>query len=284
MSPLPQPLRLVVFDLDGVIYRGTEPVPGAVELVRYLHDAGIGVRFATNNSMVARAGYVERLRSMGIAASLGEIVTSVTATVEHLRREAPEVRRVLAVGASGMLAELRDAALEAVPVGEAAPPDYDGGPLAERFDAVIAGLDPAFDYRRLAIAISAVRAGARFIATNVDKRFPTPGGFLPGAGTVVAAIATGSDRQAEVIGKPEPAMFEAILAAAGVPPDEAVVVGDNPDADVVAARRAGIASVLVLTGVADAAIAERLDGDRAPDLVLAGPGELTGLVAAQLSR
>ena len=112
MSGLPDRVRLVIFDLDGVIYRGTQPIPGARELVDHLHAAGVAVRFATNNSMVARSGYVERLGAMGIDAAVDEIVTSTSATVEHLRRHAPEVRSVLAIGADGMRAELSDAGLE----------------------------------------------------------------------------------------------------------------------------------------------------------------------------
>src|SRR5918999_1953283 len=113
MRQLPSPLLLVVFDLDGVIYRGLDPLPGAVQLVNRLHDAGMLVRFATNNSMATRTEYVERLGAMGIRATADEIVTSTTATIEYLGRHAPSVRRVLAVGEAGMLAELRGAGYDA---------------------------------------------------------------------------------------------------------------------------------------------------------------------------
>ena len=98
---------------------------------------------------------------------------------------------------------------------------------------MVVGLDPGFDYGRLAVAMRAVIDGARFIATNADARYPTAVGFLPGAGSIVAAIGTATGAAPQVIGKPSPAMFEAILEAAHVPAAEAVVVGDNPDADVV---------------------------------------------------
>jgi 4-nitrophenyl phosphatase len=284
MDRLPRTVRLVIFDLDGVIYRGSDPVPGAADLVRTLHERGALVRFATNNSMVAREGYVERLTSMGITSVRDEIVTSTSATIDHLKRGDGSIRRVMAVGAEGMLAELRGAGYEAIAAADAAPAEYAGGPLPHTFDAVIAGLDPAFDYHRLAAAAAAVRAGARFVATNVDRRYPTAIGFLPGAGAMVSAIATAADAEPEVIGKPEPAMFEAILSMAGVPAGEAVVIGDNPDADIVAARRAGIASLLVLTGVADRGVADRLDGERRPDAVADGPGEAQALLAEALSR
>jgi 4-nitrophenyl phosphatase len=179
---LPRRLRLVIFDLDGVIYRGDEPIRGARELVAWLHARGVGVRFATNNSMVTRAGYVERLGVMGIPTSVDEIVTSTSATVEHLRRHEPGVRSVLAVGAAGMRDEMLTAGLDVTMAADIPAPMAAGGPLARGYDAVIIGLDPALDYQRLAAAMTAVAAGARLIATNADTRYPTAAGFLPGAG------------------------------------------------------------------------------------------------------
>ena len=283
MDPLPRTVRLVIFDLDGVVYRGADAVPGIVELVAQLHAAGTRVRFATNNSMVERAGYVDRLAQMGIPAVREEIVTSTSATVEHLRRSDAPYRRLMAVGAPGMIAELTAAGYEATAAADGAPDGYAGAPLSERYDAVVVGLDPQFDYHRLAAAAAAIRAGARFIATNADRRYPTAVGFVPGAGSMVAAIAAASDVEPEVIGKPAPAMFEATVASAGIPPSEAVVIGDNPDADVVAAHRAGIASILVLTGVADAAMVASLEGERVPDAIADGPPEVAALLAPRLT-
>ena len=215
MSGLPDRVRLVIFDLDGVVYRGSEPVPGAPELVDFLHGSGVAVRFATNNSMSTRRAYVDRLAEMGIRATAEEIVTSTSATIEHLRRHAPEVRTVLAIGADGMEAELREAGLD-VTMAVGPPPSIRAGRSSATYDAVIVGLDPFVDYARLSIAMAAVAGGARLIATNADARYPTPAGFLPGAGAIVAALAKATGVWPEVIGKPAPAMFIAILEAAGV--------------------------------------------------------------------
>ena len=280
--PLPPLVRLVIFDLDGVVYRGEEPIPGARELVAWLHERDVLVRFATNNSMVTRGGYVDRLAGMGIRTTAEEVVTSTSATVEHLRRHASEVRSVLAIGAAGMRDELVDAGLQVVMAADAAA-EHPGGRLEGSFDAVIVGLDPMVDYRRLAAAMAAVAGGARLIATNADARYPTPAGFLPGAGSIVAALTTATGVEATVIGKPEPAMFTAILEASGVAAGEAVVVGDNPAADVVGARRAGCASILVLTGVADEAAVETLEGERCPDAVATGPAQVRDLLEARVS-
>jgi len=283
MSDLPDRVRLVIFDLDGVVYRGNEPIRGARELVDFLHAAGVAVRFATNNSMVAREGYVERLSAMGIAARADEIVTSTSATVEHLRRHAPDIRSVLAIGADGMRAELVDAGLEVTMAGEIRSAGHAGGPLGRRHDAVIVGLDPDVDYWSLAVAMSAVAGGARLIATNADARYPTPTGFLPGAGAILAALTTATGATPEVIGKPSPAMFTAILEASGIRAGEAVVIGDNPDADVVGAHRAGLAAILVLTGVADATGTAALDGERRPEAIAADPDDVRSLLAGRLS-
>lgn len=268
---LPRTPRLVIFDLDGVVYRGDQPIDGAAALVDALHQREALVRFATNNSMATRDAYVERLAGMAIPATKDEVVTSTSATIDHLRQHLAAVERVLVVGAPGILEELRGAGLSATAAADASRSDYDGGPLPVAYDAVIAGLDPVFDYRRLATATTALRAGARFIATNADLRYPTPSGFLPGAGSIVAALRAASGLEPLVIGKPEPGMFLSILERAGVAPDEAMAIGDNPDADMVAAHRAGIGSILVLTGVTDAASVASLTGERRPDRVAADP-------------
>jgi HAD superfamily hydrolase (TIGR01450 family) len=276
-------LRLVIFDLDGVIYRGRQPVPGAVALVAALRERGLLIRFATNNSMATRAMYVPRLVEMGIPAEMDEIVTSTSATIDHLRAHLPQVQTVLTVGAPGMLEELRAAGFDATAAADAVDADYDGGPLSISYDAVLAGLDPSFDFRRLAAATTAIRSGARFIATNADLRYPTPLGFLPGAGSIVAALRAASGQEPLIIGKPEPGIFTAILERAGVEASDAVAIGDNPDADVVAAHRAGIDSILVLTGVADAALAASLTGERRPDHVADDPSGVAALLGVAVS-
>jgi HAD superfamily hydrolase (TIGR01450 family) len=282
MAALPALVRLVIFDLDGVVYRGLEPIPGSADLAAWLHAAGVGVRFATNNSTVTRAGYVERLAEMGIPTNAEEIVTSTSATIEHLRRHAPGVRSVLGIGADGMRDELAGAGFDVTMASDLPAPARPGERMAG-FDAVIVGLDPRLDYRGLAAAMAAVAGGARLIATNADARYPTEAGFLPGAGATVAALATATGVTPEVIGKPSPAMFTSILESTGVTGDGCVVIGDNPDADVVGARRAGCASILVLTGVTDDAAAEALSGERAPDAVAADPAEVRALLEDRIS-
>jgi len=282
-SPAELRPRLVVFDLDGVIYRGGEAIHGAAGLVGALHAAGRGVRYATNNSMYTRAQFVARLERMGIAATNDEVVTSVTATIGLLRNHLPDVQRVLAVGEAGMLTELAEAGFEVTPAADAAEQGWNGGSLPARHDAVVAGLDQQIDYRRLAIAATAIREGAHFVATNADLRFATPEGLLPGAGTIIAALAATTGVEPIVVGKPQPAMFEAILDAANVRPHDALVIGDNPDSDIVAAHRSEIPSVLILTGVTDAVAARQLDGERRPDHVVTDMAALAAFLGLSVT-
>jgi HAD superfamily hydrolase (TIGR01450 family) len=240
------------------------------------------VRFATNNSTVTRDGYAERLTAMGIPATADEIVTSTSATVVHLARHAPEVRRVLGVGADGMRVELSDAGFEVAMAGDIAPSPPTGA-VVEGFDAVVVGLDPAIDYARLAVAMAAVAGGARLVATNADARYPTPAGFAPGAGAIVSALVTATGAVPDVIGKPAPAMFTAILEATGTDAGACVVIGDNPAADVAGAHRAGCAAILVLTGVADRAHADALTGELVPEAIAEGPAEVRRLLEARIS-
>lgn len=265
---LPDRIGLVIFDLDGVLYRGSEPIPGAADLVAGLRHAGVRVAFATNNSMATRTEYAARLGSMGIPAEPTEVMTSTWATVLHLGRHQPQVGRVLTIGAPGLVAEFREAGYE---VHRA----EDGAAVV---DAVIVGLDQQFDYQRLAVAVGAVLSGAMFVATNADARYPIPGGFLPGAGAMVAAVAASSGITPLIIGKPQAAMFEAILADSGMSAGVGVVIGDNADADMPAAARAGLASILVLTGVTPAGEAALLDGERRPSAVAADPAAVWALL------
>ncbi len=277
-STPPPPPRLAIIDLDGVVYRGDRPVPNVGLAIRRLEAAGLLVRFATNNSTLDRDAYVERLARFGIATQRDHVTTSTSATIDHLRAHAPGFTRVMAVGGRGMVDELADAGFDVTAAEDAVPAAHDGGPLPESFDAVIVGLDRDMSYRRIAAAATAIRAGASFVATNADARYPTASGFLPGAGSVVAAIAVASGVDPIVIGKPAPAMFVSILEASGVTAAEALVVGDNPDSDITAAHRAGVRSVLVLSGVTDAGAAAALTDERRPDLVVGSLADLPDLL------
>jgi HAD superfamily hydrolase (TIGR01450 family) len=269
---------LLLVDLDGVVYRGADPVPGVAALLAERAAAGDDVVYVTNNSMHYRADYVTRLAAMGAPVTADRVVSAPRATALYLAEREPGVRRVLTVGASGLDRELRDVGLDVVAAAHVAErmakEGLDGWAAAGHPDAVVAGLDPQLTYLRIAAAADCVRAGARFIATNRDPVYPTERGLRPGAGSVIAAIEAASGASPLVIGKPEPLLLEEAARAAGADPRDAVVIGDGLVTDIAAARAVGARSVLILTGVSSRAEAEALPAELRPTAVAADADEL----------
>lgn len=250
----------VLCDLDGVIYRGGTVLPGVPEAMRRLDGAGVEVYFITNNSTRSPEQGAEKIeRLTGIEVDPRQVLGSSLAAVSML---GPEDGPVLAVGEDGVRDAIARAGLEVT----------DEPHLAR---AVLVGLTRDISYRLLADAMSAIRSGARFIATNDDATFPTEDDLLPGAGAIVAAIAAASGQEPEVAGKPHPAMRR-LIRSRGV--GSAWVIGDRPDTDIALARdEADWRSILVLTGVTDRAHAADAGADHvvddfpaAVDLVLSG--------------
>jgi 4-nitrophenyl phosphatase len=239
-------------DLDGVVWRGDEPIPGAPEAIAALRGRGVRVVFLTNNSALTVAKYLNKLGRMGVPTTPDDIVTSAQAAS---RLVAPG-ERAFVVGGPGIIEALEGAG--AIPATE--PP----------YDAVLVGWDRGFDYAKLTAAMRAVRAGARLIGTNDDATYPMADGLLPGGGAILAAVAYASDATPVVAGKPNQPMADLVSARIG--PIE-VMVGDRPSTDGRMARRLGATFALVLSGVTTK---EDLPVDPAPDLVA---DDLAALVA-----
>ena len=274
--------QLLLVDLDGVVYRGSEPVPGVAELLAARAGRGDDVVYVTNNSMHYRADYVTRLAAMGCPVSADRVVSSARATALHVQRHEPGIRRVLAFGASGLERELRDVGLDVVTAAHAATRMHqegiDGWAAAGAPDAVITGLDPALTYLRLTAAADCIRAGSRFIATNRDPVYPTERGLRPGAGSIAAALEATTRVTPLSIGKPEPHLFEMAAEAVGRSPEEAIVIGDGIVTDLAGAKAIRARSVLMLTGIATRAEVEALPRDQQPDAVAANADELAAVL------
>jgi phosphoglycolate/pyridoxal phosphate phosphatase family enzyme len=275
---------LLLVDLDGVVYRGSEPVPGVAAVLAARVTAGDDVVYVTNNSMWYRADYVTRLQSMGAPVSPDRIVSSARATALYLAEATPRPRCVLVVGGAGLMHELRDAGIEVMPSADAAARwnanGRDAAAATEGVDYVVVGLDLEFTYAKMAVASTAVRAGARFVATNRDPIYPLERGLMPGAGSMVAAIETASGVEPVSIGKPGPLLLEVAAHALGIPVTEAVMVGDSLITDIPAARAVGARSVLMLTGISTAAQVAALPAADRPTEIAADASEL----AAALDR
>jgi HAD superfamily hydrolase (TIGR01457 family) len=244
----------VVFDIDGVLVRGEEPIAGAAETVRALQDHGVGTTFVTNNASRTAEQVAAVLRTAGIPAEAETVVTSALAAAELLD---PGIR-CLVIGMDGLREALADRGC--VETDE---------PLSA--DAVVVGWDRTLVWDDLRRATLAVAGGARFVGTNADASYPAPEGRWPGNGAVLAALQAATGRRPEIAGKPEPPLFRA--AAARLPDGDVLMVGDRHETDVVGAARLGWDTALVLTGVTRA---EDVDGlDPAPTYVLEGVSALT---------
>lgn len=273
---------LLLVDLDGVVYRGADPVPGVAAVLADRAARGDDVIYVTNNSMHYRADYVTRLSAMGAPVSADRVVSSSRATALYIADHHPEVRRVLTVGARGLEREIEDVGREVIPAGDVAEavrrstdPEIDGFAAAGQPDAVVVGVDQAIDYLRIAVAADCIRAGARFIATNRDPTYPSEHRLLPGAGAIVAAVEVAAGRHPLVtIGKPEPLLLEEAARTVGRDPRQAIMIGDGIVTDLAAARTVGARSVLMLTGVATRAQAEALPASERPTEIAADAGDL----------
>jgi 4-nitrophenyl phosphatase len=259
-------LRGLLIDLDGVVYTGREPIPGAAGFLAEARQRGLKFLLVTNNSTTSPELVAERLRSMDIQVLPEEILTSAQAAVAYVRAHAEPGSRVRIVGEAGLRQAVEEEGFVVVEDGEAGA------------DWVIAGLDRAFSYEKLTGATRAIMAGAHFVATNVDALLPVEGGqVLPGAGTIVAAIQTATAVAPVVLGKPEPGLFEVgVQRLGGLALDQVAMIGDRMDTDVVGGQRAGLRTILVLSGVTTPA--EAAAASTQPDATVADLAHVADLL------
>lgn len=255
-----------VFDLDGVIYRGAEPQPHAKETILTLRDQGHIVRFYTNNSSLSREAYSARLEEFGIPTPVEEIMTSSYATALYFLEQNAVGKSVYKIGEDGVSHELEAVGMKLIRNGD----DPDA-----HVDYVVVGIDRQFNYDKLARAQHAILSGATFIATNEDLTYPMEGGrVVPGNGSLVAAVRAATSVEPFVVGKPHGYALLKILEMTNTPRECAYMIGDNLATDIAAGNRAGIHSVLVLTGLTTREQAERATGEFKPEIVIDTLAEL----------
>lgn len=226
----------VVFDLDGVLYRGDTPIPAAPSVIDRLHANGTPLAFLTNNSSRTARQTADRLAAMGVRAAPEELVTSALVTARMLERDGAAGSSAFVIGEAGVREALASVGIRVL----------DAHP--DRADLVVVGWDRAVDYDALRTASLLVERGARLVATNADASYPAPDGLWPGAGAILAAVTTTTGARATVAGKPARPMFDEAARLTGA--RHPVVVGDRLDTDVAGAEAIGWDSLLVLTGAA----------------------------------
>ncbi|MCD4685078.1 MAG: HAD-IIA family hydrolase [Anaerolineae bacterium] len=227
-------IRAVVLDMDGVLWRGTEVQPGVAEFFAFAARHEIGYAFATNNSTKTVGMYVERLTGIGIPVEPDQIITSAVATADYISQTYPAGTPVYVIGGAGIREGLAERGFPEAP---------------GRAKLVVVGMDFDVTYKRLKTAALHIRAGATFIGTNGDRTFPIPEGLAPGNGSILAAIQAATDVEPLIIGKPETAMFEVALRRLEVAPEQALMVGDRLETDILGGQRAGMRTAVVLTGI-----------------------------------
>lgn len=229
-------IRNLIVDMDGVLYRGNDPISGAKGFIELLQQQGTPFVLLTNNSTRTAGQCVVKLKEMGISVEEDTILTSGQATAIYLEKVAQPKARIYLMGEEGLRAEIVSR----------------GFILAEDdVNFVVVGMDTQFTYDKLKKATLAIRRGARFIGTNSDRTFPTPEGIIPGAGAILAALEASTGVEPFVVGKPQRAIFELAMEKMDAAPDETAVVGDRLDTDIVGGVNAGLTTILLLSGIAD---------------------------------
>jgi arabinose operon protein AraL len=251
-----------ILDLDGTVYRGEHAIPGAAAAIAELRRCACRVILVTNHPTQRREAVAAKLNRLGIPASPDEVINASFALAHYLVRHMPDAS-VFAIGEPPLLEELAAANLH----------------LSDRpdeIDVVVASLDRAFNYDKLAIAFRALRRGARFLATNADASYPVEGGELPHSGAIIGALEGCTGRRVEVVvGKPSAWTAEMALEQLGLPASACLVVGDRLETDIAMGRQAGIPTALVLTGVTR--VEDLAQGVVVPDFVLHSLADLPGV-------
>lgn len=291
----------IIFDLDGVIYRGHTPIPGAAAALDKLRAAGYSIAFITNNATRSRAQLRRRLAKMGVHASVDEIMTSAYAAACYLKQMKPKPGAVYALGERGLRSELRTAGFALLPLclsGECgSATTFSRLPVSERnphASVLVTGLDRFVTYTKLAAALDVLNSGAKWVAANLDPTLPMENGVHPGSGGVSVSLAysAGKVRQTGraagsafsniimrepdyVVGKPNSYMLDLLCAGCKKSGRKTILfVGDRLDMDIAFAHAAGLSSLLVLSGVAKKEEAKKAKGVLKPDAVLNSVADL----------
>jgi NagD protein len=250
-----------LFDLDGTVYRGERLLPGAREVIETLERLGKRFGFLSNKPIQTRGDYAQKLTRLGIPTPDERVINSSLVMARYLAQEQPGAK-VYAIGEPPLIRDLEAAGLRFTED-------------VEEIEWVVAAFDRTFDYRKLNIAMQAVKRGARFVATNPDRTCPMEDGEIPDAAGMIAAVEAVTETSCElIVGKPSPIMARTGLELIGVPPERALMIGDRLETDIVMGRDAGMATALVLTGVTTREALEA--SDIRPDHVLESAGALLG--------
>jgi 4-nitrophenyl phosphatase len=249
-------IHALIIDMDGVLWHGDRPLPGLTDFFQTLRDINIRFLLATNNASLTQDQYILKLKGMGVIVEASEVLTSAMATALYLAEHTdPEKTRVFVVGEDGLTQPLIERGFTLTRLYEV----NNGKTLHQGADVVVCGKDKTLTWDKLATATLNLRAGAKFIGTNGDTTLPTERGIILGNGAILAALETATGVSPTIIGKPEPIMYQQAMNLLGSAPSETVAIGDRLETDILGAVRAGIRSLMVLTGISNLEDLKKVD-------------------------
>lgn len=267
-------VRGLIIDMDGVLWHGDAAQPGLIEFFQILRELKLAFILATNNASQTAEQYVVKLAKMGVTVDLTEILTSGMAAASYLaERYPPEQTKAFVIGSDGLRQPLLQQGFSLTGL-----LDDSGGQHA---DLVICGLDKELSWQKLATAALNIQHGAAFYGSNGDVTLPTERGPLPGNGATLAALEAATGVTAITIGKPEPIIYQQAFSLLGALPEHTIAIGDRLDTDILGAVRAGIRSLLVLSGISTLEDIEAVDYQ--PTWIMQDIGELTQVLRQHLN-
>lgn len=231
-------IRGLILDMDGVLWHDSEPIGNLPDIFAAINSMGLQVTFATNNATKSVSEFLHKLASFGVQVEPEQVVTSADASLRYISKHYSPASRVFVLGSDSLRNLVTKNGFTVLDEDE---------PAAA--DVVLVALDTHINYKKLGNAGLLIRGGAEFIATNTDATYPTPRGLMPGAGTIVAAVAAASGHEPLVIGKPQPTMFEQAMEWMGTQPFETLCIGDRLETDILGGQNAACPTALVLSGV-----------------------------------
>jgi HAD superfamily hydrolase (TIGR01457 family) len=238
MHPEMASIEGIILDLDGVLWRTSAPIGNLPAIFSKIRKTGWRFVFATNNATLSVTQYMEKIRKFGLEVEREQVITSGVAVAQYLRKKHPKGGPVYIIGESGLVETLAQSGFY----------QSENHPLA-----VISSLDRQLTYDKLSLAVSFIRSGVPFLATNSDPTLPTPDGFVPGSGSILAALKVASNRKPLIVGKPYPTLFKLALDRLGTKPENTLVVGDQLATDIAGGIAVGCQTALVLSGVTNSA-------------------------------
>ncbi len=256
-------IRALILDMDGVLWRDSEAIGDLAAIFERINDLKLQVVLATNNATRRPSQYIEKLAVFGVKLTESQIATSAQAVLVHLKDRYPVGCPVHVIGMDSLKEQICDAGFVQ---------------SESNVKAVIVGIDRHITYEKIRLASTLIRAGAEFIGTNPDKTFPTPQGLVPGAGSIIAAVAAAAETEPLFVGKPGTLLMDVSLSKLkGVDKSQVLMVGDRLDTDIAAGIHFGCRTALVLSGVTSI---ETLSTSQVkPDYVFSDLSDLVGVQA-----